>query len=462
MQRRSLLRFIRPLYLLSLLLLVLGAGRAQMVSEELIGRGVVYRHYKYASLYNSRQEFYTVEVDLNDPNVSIHFPFARGSAATPPDPYRTVSAFASTVPNAVAAVNAQFFQVTPQGGGVEYLRRDGQLIFDFPGGDRGLVRKSNGNLEIVNRPSGGWSANTSYKDIVASHPRLVTNRVPKTDFPTDSFNGRNPRTAVAWTYDNHLIFLVVDGRSTIAAGMTTTELAATINSLGDVRMAFNFDGGGSSTIWAGGVVRNNPSDGSQRSVVNAVVIATVPPPSSDIIIDNPDAAVVGNWTTATASGDKYGTNYIFASPGDGSSYAQYTPNLPFAGRYEVYAMYPQGGNRTTQAPYVISYSGGETTARVNQQTNGGRWVYLGAYPFDAGTTGNVRITNAYTTGSVVIADAVKFVKAPPMNALQLAGGLTNGINENIFALDVQKNGLSNGRVDLLDAVRWARRAAGLE
>lgn len=461
MSFQTALRAIRPLLIFVLLCLATSVGQAQMVEEGLVGQGVVYRHYVYANLFNSRQEFFTVEVDLNDPNVNVHFPYALGNTATPPDPYVGVSTFAARVPNAVAAVNAQFFTISPQSGGVEYLRVGGQMIFDG-NQDRALVRTSKDAWQIVNRPSGGWSSNTTYKDVMASHPRLVTNRVPKDDFPNDGFNGRNPRTAVAWTYDNHLIFLVVDGRSSIAAGMTTTELASTINSLGDVRMALNFDGGGSSTMWAGGVVRNNPSDGSQRSVADAVVITSVPPPSSDMIVDNTDATVVGAWQTGTASSGKYGTDYRFKSPGNGSAFLQYTPTLPYSGRYEVYAMYPQGGNRTTQAPYVITYDGGETTVRVNQQANGGRWVYLGTYPFASGTTGNVRIGDDYTTGSVVIADAVKFVKAPPGNALRIFGGLTDGSGENIFALDVDKTGASNGRIDLLDAVRWARRAAGLE
>ena len=452
-----------PRLLAALLLLVLaaGAGRAQLVEEELIAQGVIYRHYRYASLFNSRQEFFTLEVDLNNPAVGVHFPYARGSAATPPDPYVPVSTFAARVPGAVAAVNAQFFSITPQTGAVEFLRVGGQQICSG-GGNRGLIRDANGDIRIVNEPSGGWATNTTYRDIMASHPRLVTNRVPKNDFPNDSFNGRNPRTAVGWTYDNRLFFIVVDGRSTVAAGMTTTELAYTMASLADLRMAFNFDGGGFSTIWAGGAVRNNPSDGRQRSVADAVVITSVPPPSSDIIVDNVDATVTGVWQAGTSSGDRWGPNYIFKSPGSGSAYVEFTPDLPLTGRYEVYEMHPQGTNRTTAAPHVIHHAGGTSTVTVNQQVGGGRWNYIGTFPFAAGTAGSVRITDAYTTGSVVIADAMKFVKVPSENTLAIAGGLTDGSKENIFALNADKLGPSATRIDILDAVRWARKAAGLE
>jgi len=49
---------------------------------------------------------------------------------------------------------------------------------------------------------------------------------------------------------------------------------------------------------------------------------------------------------------------------------------------------------------------------INQQLNGGTWVLLGTYNFSAGTAGCVRIKDNFTTGSVVMADAVKFVYAP--------------------------------------------------
>jgi hypothetical protein len=438
-----------------------GFVRAQLVAEEQVGQGVIYRQYRYASLFNAKQEFFVLDVDLNNPAVDIKFPYARGSAATPPDPYVGTSVFAARTPGAVAAVNAQFFSISPQTGAVEFLRVGGSIIFNA-GGDRALARAANGVVHIVNRPGAGWPSLNGYPDVMASHPTLVTNRVPRTDFPNDSFNNRNPRTAVGWTYDNHLIFLVVDGRSTRAAGMSTTELAATMVTLGDIRSAFNFDGGGSSTMWAGGVIRNSPSDGSQRSVTDAVVITSIPPVNSDVIVDNIDARVVGAWQTGTSSGDRYGSNYIFKSPGDGSAYVEFTPDLPSAGQYQVYEMHPQGGNRTTAAPHTIVHDGGVATVPVNQQVNGGRWNYVGTFPFAAGTAGSVRISDAYTTGSVVIADAVKFVKIPAENSLRIFGGLTSGAEENIFALDVEKTDGSSGRIDLRDAVRAARQAAGLD
>ena len=137
----------------------------------------------------------------------------------------------------------------------------------------------------------------------------------------------------------------------------------------------------------------------------------------DIIVDNPAAAVSGSWSTGTSSTDKYGADYRYKSQGSGLAYLAYTPNIRTAGFYEVYEWHPQGSNRTTNAPHVITYNGGAQTAYVNQKINGGKWNYLGTFSFAVGTGGNVRITDAFAdAGQVVLADAVKFVYSVPPSA----------------------------------------------
>lgn len=82
--------------------------------------------------------------------------------------------------------------------------------------------------------------------------------------------GRNPRTALGWN-DSAYFFVVVDGRrKKVSDGMTFPELAQEMAALG-CSEAMNLDGGGSSTIWAGGQVLNQPSDNHIRSVGNALI-----------------------------------------------------------------------------------------------------------------------------------------------------------------------------------------------
>lgn len=128
------------------------------------------------------------------------------------------------------------------------------------------------------------------------------------------------------------------------------------------------------------------------------------------VIDNPSATVVGTWTTASSSSDRYGADYRYKGPGTGANYLQFTPNLPFGGTYDVYTWHSQGTNRSANTPHVITFNGGSSTVAVNQQTLGGQWVLLGRFNFLAGTSGNVRITDAFTGASLVaIADAIRFV-----------------------------------------------------
>jgi hypothetical protein len=143
-----------------------------------------------------------------------------------------------------------------------------------------------------------------------------------------------------------------------------------------------------------------------------VEVSTNTAPPADIIMDNPAATAEGDWATGIMATDKYGDDYRHNGPGTGAEYVEYRPNLQASGNYSIYEWHSVGTNRTTDAPIEIGYNGGTQTVRINQQANGGTWVLLGTYNFSAGTTGYVRIKDNFTTGSVVIADAVKFVYVP--------------------------------------------------
>jgi hypothetical protein len=100
--------------------------------------------------------------------------------------------------------------------------------------------------------------------------------------PTTTDNGElHPRTAIGIDLDQRLLHLVVvDGRSENSGGDTLLQLAELLQSLGDEE-ALNLDGGGSSTMvardQAGSVaVRNQPSDGHERSVANGLGFRYIP------------------------------------------------------------------------------------------------------------------------------------------------------------------------------------------
>ncbi len=94
-----------------------------------------------------------------------------------------------------------------------------------------------------------------------------------TNFGNHSIQGEQPRTAVGVLDDNHLVFVVVDGRAEgYSDGATMTELASIMQDLG-AETAYNIDGGGSSTMYFNGALVNNPlGKGEERGTSDILYI----------------------------------------------------------------------------------------------------------------------------------------------------------------------------------------------
>ncbi len=96
---------------------------------------------------------------------------------------------------------------------------------------------------------------------------------------TGSLQTRHPRTAVGWN-KTHYFLAVVDGRqASVSVGMTFPEFARYLAKAG-CEFALNLDGGGSTTLWALGELRNSPSEGEERPAVNALVAVRKPTPAA--------------------------------------------------------------------------------------------------------------------------------------------------------------------------------------
>lgn len=81
----------------------------------------------------------------------------------------------------------------------------------------------------------------------------------------------NPRSAFGAVGTNHYMFVCVDGRTDVSAGVDIEELADIMRTL-SCHQAYNFDGGGSATMWYDGDVINHPSEGDERGVGDCVYI----------------------------------------------------------------------------------------------------------------------------------------------------------------------------------------------
>jgi uncharacterized lipoprotein YddW (UPF0748 family) len=133
-----------------------------------------------------------------------------------------------------------------------------------------------------------------------------------------------------------------------------------------------------------------------------------------LVVDNTSTGFSssGTWNSGSSSGDKYGSNYLYAALNTSlaSATAIWRPTLVMDSIYQVSIWYPQGSNRTQDAPYTIFHENGYQTSYITQTTQGGHWVLLGTFSFKSGTNGYVQLTNYSNIGigPNVLADAVKF------------------------------------------------------
>ncbi|WP_169540070.1 phosphodiester glycosidase family protein [Niabella aurantiaca] len=118
-------------------------------------------------------------------------------------------------------------------------------------------------------------------NLVGGRQIIMRNNTVAADF----WNGtdKHPRTGIGFSHNGSRIYLcVIDGRSTIAADVKTSEMAQIMQHYGATD-ALNLDGGGSSTMYLDKIgTVNNPSDGTERSVVAGVFAVSNAPDDNQI------------------------------------------------------------------------------------------------------------------------------------------------------------------------------------
>lgn len=117
--------------------------------------------------------------------------------------------------------------------------------------------------------------------VMGGYPRILTNGVNSASVNVISEGGSssddttpdNPHTGIGISQDESTLYMVVvDGRAPgLRNGMTLTQFSSFMSSIGAYN-AVNLDGGGSSTLVSNNVVKNVPSDGSERIVSSALLV----------------------------------------------------------------------------------------------------------------------------------------------------------------------------------------------
>jgi len=180
---------------------------------------------------------------------------------------------------AVFAINGDYYGFRDTG----IIIRNG-VVYRDTGARTGLAFYLDGHVEVYDE-----TATTAQElldadvwNTLSFGPAIVADGEPvdgiesvevDTNFGNHSIQGDQPRTAVGVIDDNHLVFVVVDGRSPgYSQGVTLTGLADIMLGLG-ATTAYNLDGGGSSTMYFNGSLVNNPlGTGTERGTSDILYI----------------------------------------------------------------------------------------------------------------------------------------------------------------------------------------------
>lgn len=159
--------------------------------------------------------------------------------------------------------------------------------------------------------SSGYDWTKTYAAVGGNFTFLRNGYVPTPPASQGGLLYDDPRTAVAYN-DDYIFFLVVDGRQPgYSIGMTAMDLANFCTTYLGATWGYNMDGGGSSAMVVNGVLKNRPSDGSERLVANGLAMINVLPKQQSAIF-RPGDGVKTIASTSLRLGP--GTNFAsFAS-----------------------------------------------------------------------------------------------------------------------------------------------------
>jgi exopolysaccharide biosynthesis protein len=220
--------------------------------------------------------YYVADVTISDATV-LQSAFAQNSFGE--NITETTSATAEDN-GAVFAINGDYYGFRDTG----IVIRNG-VVYRDEGAREGLAFYLDGTVEVYDETqttaaelvaAGVWNTVSFGPAIVEDGAAVdgIDEVEVDTNIGNHSIQGDQPRTAIGVIDANHLVFVVVDGRSSgYSKGVTLPELADIMTGLG-ATTAYNLDGGGSSTMYFDGALVNNPlGKGQERGTSDILYIA---------------------------------------------------------------------------------------------------------------------------------------------------------------------------------------------
>lgn len=203
---------------------------------------------------------YVADVTISDPSLL--------KTALAQDTYGTnITATTSNTAaskNAIFAVNGDYYGANQTG----YVIKNGVLYRKTARSseDEDLVQYADGTLGVISEAETTAQAllDSGIINTFAFGPTLIENGdiAVSTSDEVGRAMADNPRTAIGIIEEAdgslHYIFVVSDGRSKESTGLSLYELAQIMEGYG-VDLAYNLDGGGSSTMYFNGQVINKPT-----------------------------------------------------------------------------------------------------------------------------------------------------------------------------------------------------------
>ena len=163
-------------------------------------------------------------------------------------------------------------------------------------------------------------------------------------------------------------------------------------------------------------VRDDHGDLS-ATVKKTLQVVGGPPGVPDVLVDDPEAEVVGDvWIPSTSNPPYVGEHYLHdGDSGKGRASVRYTLTVREPGLYDVAISFPAYVNRASNVPVRVVHADGEDTVTVSQRVAPERppFTVVGRFPFSPGVEVVVELSNAGTDG-YVIADAVRLRYVGPI------------------------------------------------